>query len=61
MKAREIKEWLLKFFRPEGHELMVSSGTEKIVFHLFFRNLHIGILSFENGKWTFSYTEDFKG
>ena len=56
-----MKSLLAKLFRNEEQPENLDTPIHiKAIFKLMYENLEIGILSYENGKWTFEYSEAFK-
>jgi len=52
-----------KFFnrwKTKGQEDLVTPKDEKIVFHLNYKNLLVGMLKLDDGIWGFQYSDDFK-
>jgi HipA-like protein len=54
-KLKNILTW-----QSEGFEGLKTPQNTEARFELSYKNLKIGVLSLNKGKWTFSYTEEFK-
>ena len=56
-----IKNWIEKLFKNEDQSNELSTPfNAQAHFILTYKELIIGHLSHENGKWTFEYTQEFK-
>ena len=55
-----IKKFINKVWRTEGQIDINSTNNQKAEFVLAYKNLHIGILSINEGVWKFSYTDQFR-
>lgn len=56
---QNLKHKIRKFFQKEEMELRLPK-EEVQRFVLSYKKLDIGVLTCEDGEWTFKYTEDFK-
>lgn len=56
-----IKKYINKFFAPEGMDFPENQGTGNHTFYLYYGDLIIGYLLFEETRWKFVYSEQFKG
>jgi HipA-like protein len=55
-KLRQI----LGLLRPEGHEGIVTPGTEHAQFLLRYGDLLVGTLRLQDGTWEFEYSPEFR-
>jgi len=51
--------WLNRW-KTEGQEELITPKGKVIVFNLSYKQLLVGILRLDSGKWVFEYTEEFK-
>lgn len=52
---------LQEFFKSEDQEVELSTPKDSFAkFELSFQELLIGILQYQNGTWSFAYSEEFK-
>ncbi|GHB52925.1 HipA N-terminal domain-containing protein [Mongoliitalea lutea] len=59
----KIKKWLNKedeIFLQDFAEARLDMGKESAKFHLHLHDFKVGELSFNDGKWSFKYSEEFK-
>ena len=54
-----IRKYINKFWFVENREFSISEESN-IDFHLKYKDLNIGNLSFVDGYWIFEYSENFK-
>lgn len=53
--------WLSKYFKDEEQpEELTTPKDAHADFVLMFKDLTIGYLNYDNGKWVFQYSEEFK-
>lgn len=48
------------FWKVDGMEFNDNPASSNGTFHLIYGKQIIGMLSYENNKWTFKYSDDFK-
>lgn len=59
MKIKRFTRLVTEWLKPDGHENLKSPDSSA-EFALVYDNLPVGILSLENGNWSFEYAIPFK-
>lgn len=59
MNIKRIKHFLADLLKPDGHDELKTPNSSA-EFALLFEHLPVGLLSLENGIWSFRYTVEFK-
>ncbi|MBS1585531.1 MAG: HipA N-terminal domain-containing protein [Bacteroidetes bacterium] len=55
-----IKRKVLTWWRPVELSEVKTPNDTKAQFDLSLHNIHIGVLTLENGQWVFKYTDEFR-